>query len=473
LGRHLIAQLDRQFLRAYDLRLEGIVNGSQLRDVFEKIVPANVVEQHVFELGIQERERKLEVMSLVIAMVMSGGNHRFGTQSVMLQRYLDLGVPKVSRAAFYGWFTEGLAELMLRLSTAACAWVASRPCHLPGLLAGRTDWRVVDASTVKVPIALQPVYPGDGDYAALKLHVEYSLGVENIVGYTISPAREHEARHLVVDEARRGQGLLVDLGYASHALLDRCAEFDVKYVIRVKSGWEFWFDGRASEEERQAWLDEGGLGERFGAEDLRAGADVVDVDVTVGHAGSLRKARLVAFTTPKGRVMFLTNLPRTTHSHAEVGLVYRLRWTVELANKICKSAMSVEEIFARTDSSARTLIHSAMLASVLAHSIAHEEHILRGWVGEKRRAISESPIHPIAVALKITRNCQGLADALANPDTAAAFWDRQVAILIGLSADPNWRRKPSALDVVKGRTHKLLPVKLYAADPVAALERLK
>lgn len=449
------------------------MDGAGLRDVFEKVLPRAVIETHVTDLRIQERQRKLDVVGLLMSMVVSGGNHRFGTQSAMLERYLGNTRPKVSRAAFYSWFTGDFATLLERLSSEACAYVASRPAHLPSLLADCADWRVVDASTVKLPDALKGTFPGSGDYSALKLHIEYSLGVENIVGYTISPAREHDSRHLIIDERRRGQGLLVDLGYASHAMLDACEKHDVRYVIRVKQGWEFWFDELTSHEERERWLDNGRLDDRFGAADVTAANDIIDIDVTVGGLESGRRARLVAFTTPKGRVMFLTNLPRDTHSYAEIGLLYRLRWTIELANKLCKSAMSVEEIFARTESSARIVVHAAMLAAILAQAIAHEEHVARGWTGTRRRAITTAPIHPVAVAERMARMSGDVGLALADPETPLERWNALALVLVGLSADPNWRRRPSAIDVVKGRTSKLVNVHAYAIDPVAALGRLK
>ncbi len=394
----MISYLDPANLTSYALRAEVAMNGAELREIFSAVLPDDRIDAHVTALKVQERQRKLDVKSLVLAMILCGGNHRFGTQAAMLEQYVSNGCPRVTRGAFYSWFTDGMCTLTERLASEACAWVRSRPVHLPGLLAGRTDWRVVDATTVHLPEALREVFPGSGDYAALKLHMEYSLGVENLVDYGIGPARDHDSRHLVIDDRRRGQGLLVDLAYASHAMLDRCEKHDVKYVIRVKHGWEIWFDGRATEAERDAWLGGASLHERFGAEDVSAADEVIDVDVTVGNAWSFRAARLVAFTTPKGRVMFLTNLPRDTHSYAEVGLLYRLRWTVEVANKLCKSAMSVEEIYARTESSARIIVHAAMLAAVLAQAIAHEEHLLRGWADTKRAAFLEEHVAVLGAA---------------------------------------------------------------------------
>ena len=43
--------------------------------------------------------------------------------------------------------------------------------------------------------------------------------------HSISPAREHDAPHLTLDESWRGLGLLADLGYASIKLLRDAKRF--------------------------------------------------------------------------------------------------------------------------------------------------------------------------------------------------------------------------------------------------------
>jgi len=449
------------------------MTGEQLRGIFENILPRDAIDEAVQALGIQERRRKLDVMGLLMSLVLAGGNHRFGHQALVLRTYVDLGFPKVVRSAFYRWFTAELTILLAHLGALACAWTASRPVHLPGLLAGRTDWRAVDSCTVKLRQELFEHFRGAGDYAALKIHREYSLGVENLVDYSISPARDHDSRHFVVDERRRGQGLLVDLAYVSHAMLRACVQHDVDLVVRVKDGWEFWFDEMASEEARRAWLDDGTLDSRFTAADLKADPEqVVDVDVTVGPVSELIHLRLVSFPTANGRVSFLTTLSRETHSYAEVGLLYRLRWAIETDNKLCKSVLNVDEIDSRTPMSALTLVHAAMLGSVFANAIVHEEHTSRGWTGERRRAIRKAPLHPTPVAEYIARGAERIGVALASEDRAAD-WDRWASLIIHFGSDPNWRSRPSAIDVVKGRTHKLVPTDAYGRDPKKALAPLK
>jgi len=39
------------------------------------------------------------------------------------------------------------------------------------------DWHIVDSTTVKLPKALIAEYQGAGDYAALKIHKRFSVGV--------------------------------------------------------------------------------------------------------------------------------------------------------------------------------------------------------------------------------------------------------------------------------------------------------
>src|SRR5690606_8654649 len=81
-------------------------------------------------------------------------------------------------------------------------------------------------------------YPGAGQYAALKVHKRFSVGVGTAVDYHVSPAREHDAPHLSLDESWRGLGLLVDLGYASLKLIADCETYGVTFVMRLKDSWK-------------------------------------------------------------------------------------------------------------------------------------------------------------------------------------------------------------------------------------------
>ena len=125
-----------------------LVDGSKLRQIFNQVVSPEMVFEAVERLRIQDRERKLDVAGLVASLLLSGGNHRFGTQSAVLQQYQALGYLKVSRGAFYKWFTDGLATMMEEIGASACHWVDTRPKHLPDILSGRTDLRDTPAAAL-------------------------------------------------------------------------------------------------------------------------------------------------------------------------------------------------------------------------------------------------------------------------------------------------------------------------------------
>lgn len=143
---------------------------------------------------------------------------------------------------------------------------------------------------------------GSGDYAALKVHREYSIGAQNVVDYPISAAREHDAKHIVIDEKRAGSGLLVDLGYASHDTIRECQKHTVQVVIRLKSAWNVWLDDAVSEEQMAGGLDDLNLEIRFTLNQVteRASHEPLDVDVTLGPVSEILWMRLVSVYTDKG-----------------------------------------------------------------------------------------------------------------------------------------------------------------------------
>ena len=112
----------------------------------------------------------------------------------------------------------------------AMNYAAGLSRDLPGIVGGVTDWRIVDSSTVGLHKRLKEIYPGTGDYAAIKVHKIMSVGSGTTISYHFSPAREHDARHLALDESWRGLGLLIDLGYASLKRLRECERYGVRVV---------------------------------------------------------------------------------------------------------------------------------------------------------------------------------------------------------------------------------------------------
>ena len=164
---------------------EAMMTGDELQVHLRATLDARTIHTLAEKYGVQARERKLIVFELVVALILSGGTHEGGRQYDVLRTYVDNGAPRVRRGSFYSWFTEPLLQLVSELLDKAIALGQQQPKLLPGILSGVTDWRVFDPTTIRLDDALVDTFPGAGEYAALKIHKEWSVGTGNLVGYKI------------------------------------------------------------------------------------------------------------------------------------------------------------------------------------------------------------------------------------------------------------------------------------------------
>lgn len=429
------------------------MTGDELREHLRETLDATMIHSLAEKYGVQERERKLIVFELVVALILSGGTHEGGRQYDVLRTYVDNGAPRVRRGTFYSWFTEPLLKLMTELLDKAIVLGARPPKLLPGILGGVTDWRVFDSTTVRLDDALVDTFPGAGEYAALKIHKEWSVGTGNLVGYKITPARDHDSPHLVVDERRRGTGLLVDLGYASIDRLAECEIYDVLFVMRLKNNWKPTVDRLV----RGAALGEVVEGADFDAlleQDIVVlDGHAIDADVTVGRGALKVQCRLVGIPTPKGYCFFLTNVPRKTHGPHQIGELYRVRWEIEIDNKVDKAGARLDEISARKPVSARILVLATLLNTTIARTVVQSEKLaivaLKKDPGEPA---ARPPLHPILLMRALASAHGTITRLLLSHTRELPEWRKLMSRLRDFGSDPNWRRRPSVLDRIQGLT---------------------
>src|SRR5512132_122060 len=286
--------------------LEGAnMTGEDVRQVFETILPQQDIERLCAQCGVIERQRKLHLGMLVRAMVIAAGTPGGAYQADILRSYLEFEVPRVARSAFYRWFDEPLEQFMTALADRALAYARAQQVDLAGILGGVKDWYIVDSTTVTIRDALRDEFPGTGDYAALKVHKVLSVGCGAPVHYHLSPAREHDSRHLQIDESWQGYGLLADLAYASLARLRACNAQGVRFVIRLKDNWKPKVDYIARGQVTQEFCPGTDLDVLLDKEILRLDGQAIDADVRVGDPRDPLHLRLVGVHTPKGYGFFL------------------------------------------------------------------------------------------------------------------------------------------------------------------------
>jgi hypothetical protein len=425
------------------------MTGEEVRQVFETVLPQDEIDRLCQQCGVIERQRKLDLGMLVRAMVISAGTPGGAYQADVLRSYLEFEVPRVARSAFYRWFDEPLDRLMEALAEHALAYARAQQVDLAGPLGGVTDWYIVDSTTVKVRDTLREDFPGTGNYAAIKIHKVLSVGCGAPVQYHFSPAREHDSRHLEVNESWRGYGLLADLAYASLARLRACEAHAVQFVIRLKDNWKPKVDYIARGQVTQEFLPGTDLDALLAEETLHLDGRVIDADVHVGQRTQALALRLVGVQTPKGYCFFLTNLPPRIGPR-QVADLYRVRWEVELSMKLDKSVHRLDAIDAERPCSLKALLHASLLASILAALLAHT-HNLKTRPQQDGAPRTEAPLHPRRLALQLAVSCQSIAQAFdLQGEEATRRWDKIAALLTYGGRDPNWRRRPSVLDQLRG-----------------------
>lgn len=428
------------------------MQAGEVRELFETVLPYGFIQERAERLGVQKRRREFDPPLMVLALVLLGGTAEAGHIAAAVREYFDRGGTKVARSAYYRWFDQEFLTLMEELTERATDYLLKMPVHLPGVLAGRSDWRVLDSTTVRLSDRLREVYSGTGDYAALKVHVELSLGIENVVAWHITPAREHDSPHLIVDESRRGTGLIVDLGYVSHDLIRRCHEHDVHLVVRLKDGWNVFLDDEVIAGDVCDWTASDDIFECFDGTPLAQQMDQpLDVDVRMGPANNPVRARLVNVETPKGFRAYLTTVPRETHDAEAIAFLYQLRWSIELQNKLAKSGCQLDEITAERPVAVEILVHASMLASMIANAVAHLEHLDQGAVGDRVKRFKSPPLHAMLIWKCVVTGAWRIAHLLASPSPSDKDWEFTARRLRDGGQDPNWRRTPSPIDDAKGR----------------------
>src|SRR6266850_1665268 len=425
------------------------MTGEDVRHVFEAMLPRDEIDRLCMQCGVIERQRKLDLGMLVRAMVISAGTPGGAYQADVLRSYLEGEVPPVARSAFYRWFDEPLERFMAALAERAVAYARAQQVDLSGPLCGVKDWYIVDSTTVRVRDALRKEFPGTGEYAAIKVHKVLSVGCGAPVRYHFSPAREHDSRHLQIDESWRGYGLLADLAYASLDRLRACDTYGVRFVIRLKANWKPKVDYIARGQVTQTFFPGTKLDALLAEDILMRDGRAIDADVHVGGDKHPLPLRLIGVHTPKGYCFFLTNLPPRIGPR-QVADLYRVRWEVELSIKLDKSVHRLDEVDSERPCSLKTLLHASLIASTIAALLAHT-HNLQTRPPQAGAPRTEAPLHPRRLALQLAVSCQSIAQAFdLQGSEATQRWDKIAALLTHSGKDPNWRRRPSVLDQLRG-----------------------
>lgn len=123
---------------------------------------------------------------------------------------------------------------------------------------------------------------------------------------------------------------------------------------------------------------------------------------------------------------------------------------MELSLKLAKSGHRLDAIAAERPCSLKTRLQASLIASILAALLAHTPNLQTRPTrdGALRTA---APLHTKLLAWPLAVSYQSIAQAFDLRGTAAKRrWDKIADLLTPAGIDPNWRRRPSVLDQLRG-----------------------
>ena len=124
----------------------GGLTGSDVREVFESVLPEKALAEIIQAAQVQERRRRLDALEFVRAMVISAATGYGGRQADVMRLYFEAGNERIARGGFYAWFGPELETAMKEVARLALDFGRSQPLDVPPLLrAHARDWHIVDS----------------------------------------------------------------------------------------------------------------------------------------------------------------------------------------------------------------------------------------------------------------------------------------------------------------------------------------
>jgi len=243
------------------------------------------------------------------------------------------------------------------------------------LLANFEEVLIHDGTSFALKDALKKRWPGRFTKvtpAAVELHVTMSVLSDNPVAIVLAPDKETERPFSPKAPSLKNRLVLEDRGYEARDFFMAVQSAGGFFVVRgTKCIRPTIRNARDGNGKRLRHLE----GKRLSWRTLPRHAVDLDIDWK-SDSGRIYSGRIVAFyaegTRNKKTYVYLhTNLPRETFCPEDVGLLYKLRWQVELLFKEWKSHANLHKFDTAKAPIAEGLIWASLLAATLKRAITH------------------------------------------------------------------------------------------------------
>jgi hypothetical protein len=362
-------------------------------------VLTTTADQAARDSGFVKRRSKLTGAKFVQSLVFGWWNNPDATYEQLAQMATALGAPLTAQGLDQRFTPEGAQCLRQTLEQAVQCAIAADPVMIP-LLQRFNGVYLQDSTTITLPDALAALWPGcggssaPGTSAALKTQVQFNLTDGQLTHLDLQAGRaQDKTAPMQAAPLPPGALRIADLGYLSIPVLAQYDHQGVFWLTRYQANL-LLFDEEGQPLDLLSVLpavEHTALDRPVQVSEHRFRCRLVAVRVPP-QVAEQRRRKIRAEAKDKGRtpsarqlalcdwVIFLTNVPSERLSVAELLVLARARWQIELLFKLWKSHGQVDE--SRSAKPYRVLceVYAKLLAMLLQHWVT----ITCGWAHPNR-----------------------------------------------------------------------------------------
>lgn len=436
------------------------------------------VNQVARQTKFVQRQSKLDGLHFLQVLVFGFIEKPQGSLNHLAQVSLDLGVEITAQGIDERVNKHSVAFLKEMFSQAMETFKNDRPLPLE-VLRPFTAVNILDSSVKALPDNMVEEYPGcggEGPQASLKVQLVFEFLYGNLKQVALRPGREPDQAYRDYLQRVEADSLtIVDLGYFSVEAFGNLADKNAYFLSRYLSGTKVYTpDGEAIDllstlqSTTTSYLD---LDVCLSAKQrlrcrliaVRVPQEVADRRRQKARENAKRKGRTPsqAYLALLDWTIFVTNVPSELLSVAQVVLLYRVRWQIELVFKLWKSYCGLGRIAGVRKERVLTELYAKMIGIVLTHFLVAPLRLPEGS-GVNRE------ISPVQVRYILRRFARQLNQALTSLDALVNVLEKTVLHIVRFGFKQKRRRNPNvchALDLVA----HLLDLTLLVSQPEEAL----
>ncbi|MDL0131018.1 IS4-like element ISH8A family transposase [Halobacterium salinarum] len=341
------------------------------------LFPSEFLEEHAEELGVVERDRKLQIPAFVWAFVFGFAAGESRTLAGFRRCYNSTADETISPGGFYQRLTPTLAEYLRDLVEHGLDEVAV-PNAVDADIDRFRDVMIADGTVLRLHEFLSDQFEArHEEQAGAKLHLLHNATEQTIEQLDTANEKTHDSTLFKTGPWLENRLMLFDLAYFKYRRFALIDENDGYFVSRLKQNANPLITGELREWRGRAIPLEG--------KQLRAVLDdldrkYIDVEVEVEfkrgpyngtQSLDTKRFRVVGVRDEDADDyhLYMTNLARKEFFPADLAEIYRCRWEVELLFRELKTQYELDEFDTSDEHVVRILLYAALLSLLVSRDL--------------------------------------------------------------------------------------------------------